>query len=136
MKRGNSYTGILNYIWNFSIYSEPHSQNRLCETFLLLMFGFSPYRFIKIAFCEQAPTAIYYKSTWLWIDTNFNSISVPQLPINCKTYDRKRQVEKHVLPNGKSGYEEKVESCNKKFWMNKTPAIFVKNTNNSSHNCK
>ena len=34
--------------------SEPHSQNRLFETFLLLMFGFSPNTFQKMCHLLQA----------------------------------------------------------------------------------
>lgn len=36
------------------LFFQSHSQNRLCEAFLLLIYGFSPYRFIKIALDEQA----------------------------------------------------------------------------------
>ena len=37
-----------------SEYSEPHSQNRFCEAFLLPMYGFSPYICLKICSIMQA----------------------------------------------------------------------------------
>lgn len=58
--------------------SEPHSQNRLCEAFLLLMYGISPYGFIKRILCKQACSASVYKSAWLRISA-FNDYLIISL---------------------------------------------------------